>query len=424
MCAPINLTISLPLNKRLAEELNTELKDTLMPVTVFVGLETVFGFLGNLLILYVFLFHYHKCNFKYFVLCLAFVDITSTLTTMPGEIVTQTFWYVYPVPIVCKIKSFFNVFTVCGSAFCLLIISVDRFLKICRPLKWQIKPKVALILIFVQLTIAFVIALPVAFLWGTHSHQEQYKGYNITVHICEKDEKFECTKSPLIYAIFAESIVTIVMFAMFVLYIFVCRKLLKTKETAAGTSHPASDGHPKFESEGAFSGGVTSEDENATQNSADIMNDIVSADTYIGAGKEGTPENNRHVLFEPLPTNKNSSNSNQLSSPANKAEKHMKPSGKKHARRVRRKTWIMLILTAVFISTTILYLTLLNLIANDVLETLSKSQKSIYFFFFRLYFINHVINPILYGLLDPHFRRILKQILSSVIKTCSLPCVK
>lgn len=117
MCAPINLTISLPLNKRLAEELNTELKDTLMPVTVFVGLETVFGFLGNLLILYVFLFHYHKCNFKYFVLCLAFVDITSTLTTMPGEIVTQTFWYVYPVPIVCKIKSFFNVFTVCGLAF-------------------------------------------------------------------------------------------------------------------------------------------------------------------------------------------------------------------------------------------------------------------------------------------------------------------
>ena len=90
------------INTHLAEELNEEMKSTVMPVTVFVGLETVFGFFGNLMILYVFLFHYKKCNFRYFVLCLCFVDTTSTLTTMPGEIVTQTFWFVYPVPIVCK----------------------------------------------------------------------------------------------------------------------------------------------------------------------------------------------------------------------------------------------------------------------------------------------------------------------------------
>ena len=168
-------------NTQFAEQLNDEMKSSVMPVTTFVGLETVFGFFGNLLILYVFFFHYHKCNFKYFVLCLAFVDFTSTVTTMPGEIVTQTFWYVYPDRNVCKIKSFFNVFTVCGSALTLLVIAVDRYRKICRPFAWQIKPRVAMILCFVQLALAFIIALPVAFLWGLQTNYIVFKDKNVTV---------------------------------------------------------------------------------------------------------------------------------------------------------------------------------------------------------------------------------------------------
>lgn len=420
MCPPINLTISRDLNNRLAQELNAEMRSSVLPVTIFVGVETVFGFFGNLLIIYVFLFHYHKCNFKYFVLCLAFIDISSTLTTMPGEIVTQTFWYVYPVPLVCKIKSFFNVFTVCGSAFCLLIISIDRYLKICRPLKWQIKPKVALILCFMLLAIAFVIAFPVALLWGTHSYLEHYNGTTVAVTICEKDAKYKCTDSPLVYTIVTETITTCIMFVMFVLYIFVCRKLLKTKDTSAGASSPAGNGHHKVESEATLSGGVTSDDEYATQPSAENTQDVTNSNTLTDTGKEGKADNNRQELFQPLPINKNSSQTNFLSVVASKPEKIKQPIGNTHARRVRRKTLIMFILTAVFIVTTILYLTLLNLIANDVLLSLSQHQKSAYFFFFRLYFINHVINPILYGLLDPHFRRILKQILKSVRNI--LPC--
>ena len=51
-------------------------------------------------------------------------------------------------------------------------------------------------------------------------------------------------------------------------------------------------------------------------------------------------------------------------------------------KKIKRETLIMFILTAVFIFTTILYMTLLSLIAHDVLETLSNSGKAAYFFFF------------------------------------------
>ena len=412
MYSNFQTTLNPDYNSALAEELNKEMRSAVLPVTCFVGIETVFGFCGNLMILYVFLFHYHTCNFKYFVLCLSFIDTTSTLTTMPGEIVTQTFWFVYPVPMVCKIKSFFNMFTVCGSAFGLLIIAIDRFRKICRPLNWQIKPKMAMILIFVQFAISFVIALPVAFFWGTNSYQTIYKGHNVTVTVCEKDAKFKHTSYVLEYTIVTEALLSSVMIVMFILYIFICRKLLNGKSTDNSLSNP------NFRIRAArYSGGLASDEDLSAQNGRRKKHDTANTEAINVANSDSANITNGSIVNDcrsddnlnstkkigivTLPSNKSfQRNCSDLADKRTKAKKYLK--------RMRRKTLIMLILTAVFIVTTVLYLTLLNLIANNILQTLSKTQKSVYFFFFRLYFINHVINPILYGLLDPQFRHILK----------------
>lgn len=409
-------TMSYELNKRLAEEVNDEMVSSVLPVSIFVGIETVFGFFGNLLILYVFLFRYHSCNFKYFVLCLAFIDLTSTLTTMPGEIVTQTFWFVYPVPLICKIKSFFNVFTVCGSAFCLLLIAVDRFRKICHPCEWQVKPKTARVLCYVLITVSFIMALPCAFLWGTHSYQLVYKGQRVTVTVCEKDAEFLQTKYPLVYIIIVEVIISAVMIVLFALYVFVCRILLMTKpddkrkSTTGGVVNKTMKELSAQDSDANISAGMTSDDELTTQNDSEVNNEMVTSDTKrdtkVTPGKR----------LESRIVQKTKSNAKMTTSVDIKAKR---PTVKQQARRVRRKTLIMFILTAIFIVTTILYLTLLSLIANDFLQSLSSHGKAVYFFFFRLYFINHAVNPILYGFLDPHFRRVLKQIAKAVVSPCT-----
>ncbi|MEW8548329.1 MAG: hypothetical protein AB2693_32905 [Candidatus Thiodiazotropha sp.] len=81
------------------------------------------------------------------------------------------------------------------------------------------------------------------------------------------------------------------------------------------------------------------------------------------------------------------------------------------ALRLKRKTEIMLILTTVFTVTIIIYLVLVSKVANreSILKELSKSEKVVFFLFWRFYFINCVINPILYGLMDPRFRKGLKE---------------
>ena len=397
-------SMSAELERQLAEQVNDEMRLTVLPVTVFVGIEAVVGFCGNLLILYVFLFHYHKCNFKYFVLCLSFIDTTSTLTTLPGEVVTQTFWYVYPVPLVCKIKSFFNVLTVCGSAFGLLVIAIDRYRKVCRPLAWQIKPKVAMILIFVQLTISFIIAIPVPFFWGTHSFLKEYQGHNITVTVCEIDAKFKHTDYPLKYSIVTETTLAIVMLILFILYIFVVRKLLQMKPGDKKKDLQAENSQIQRSNGTTFSGRAVSDDDNSGQGQSVELQDTADSTVSRSADEAETDIKTSAISSEVEAASKMSSTLSAKRAASTKTSRRTK---------IRRKTLIMFILTAVFIFTTVLYFTLLSLIAKGVLESLTSAQKSIYFFFFRLYFINHVINPILYGILDLKFRRVLKQTFQS-----------
>ena len=77
--------------------------------------------------------------------------------------------------------------------------------------------------------------------------------------------------------------------------------------------------------------------------------------------------------------------------------------------RLRRKTLIMWILTIVFIITTVLYFAMISHVADsqDYVSTFTISERAAWLFFLRLYFINSVLNPILYGFLDPRFKRAL-----------------
>jgi hypothetical protein len=78
-----------------------------------------------------------------------------------------------------------------------------------------------------------------------------------------------------------------------------------------------------------------------------------------------------------------------------------------HSYRRRHKTTIMLILTSVFVISMALYVILTSFVAkpNSILLDLSNTQKAVFFFFWRLYFMNSVVNPFLYGFMDPRFRK-------------------
>ncbi|KAL4232207.1 hypothetical protein ACF0H5_009782 [Mactra antiquata] len=431
-------TTMVPDHQAFAVQLNDEMRKVVLPVTIFVGIEILLGFFGNLLILYVFLFRYHVCNFRYFVLCLAFVDITSSLTTMPGEIVTQLYWYIYPVPAICKVKSFFNAFTVSVQAFGLLTIAIDRYLKVCRPFGWQIKPKVAIILCVIIYFCALILALPVPIFWGTHSYKHTYMNTTIEVTVCEKDEQFEHTNKPLHYSLSFEIIVSVCLFIMFILYILVARRLFQDKRAKKGHKITNKEITPLSTMMPGAPTDLSSNRPSALETSHDLPSKVLpsieseSSDNCLSSGAEEPslssvkPTQNEKSSYPVLSDTDDGYTSGsdfgflkkdgkltpQSGTHMYKKSNRLKRISKQGiSKRVKRKTLIMFILTIVFILTTILYLTLLSFIArsDDILQNMGPGGKAIYFFFFRLYFINHAINPVVYGILDPKFRKVMSS---------------
>ncbi|KAL3863061.1 hypothetical protein ACJMK2_004842 [Sinanodonta woodiana] len=80
--------------------------------------------------------------------------------------------------------------------------------------------------------------------------------------------------------------------------------------------------------------------------------------------------------------------------------------------RARRKTLIMFILTTLFVFTLITYVILLSTIAktDGFLLDLDSTETLLVFFFYRLYFLNSIVNVVLYGFLDPRFKSGIKSL--------------
>ena len=179
--------------------LNEDMTHTVLPVTIFISFEMLIGLCGNVLIFLVYFGQYEKSNFRIFVLFMAFTDITSCLTTLPGEIFTQLNWYDNNHVWICKVKSFFNIFTAWSSASVLMLLAVDRNRKVCRPLKRQMLEPLVKRLCFVSLIVSVIIAAPVLILWGRQTYSLAYEDLNLTVAICEKADAYKKTIYPFLY---------------------------------------------------------------------------------------------------------------------------------------------------------------------------------------------------------------------------------
>ena len=86
--------------------------------------------------------------------------------------------------------------------------------------------------------------------------------------------------------------------------------------------------------------------------------------------------------------------------------KRIKVSGGKHS----RKLVIMFILTMVFVVTMTMYVSITQVITPKLDDnSLSRTEMVLYFFGWRLYFVNYMVNPFLYGFMDQRFRTGLKD---------------
>lgn len=431
-----------------AEDLSRDMTKAVLPVTLLIAVEAVFGVVGNVFILIVYYKWYKICSFRSFVLCMACIDLTSSLTTLPGEIYSQVNWYSYPYDAVCKAKSFFNVFTVWATGLILLLLAYDRYRKICHPLSWQIPVRTSGRLCFSGVLFAVVISSPTAVFWGKQSYEYIDGNISIPVSICEKADSYAYDLVPFVYILCA--FVTPMFLIMSITATFnICtgRKLLiGLRRERDETNHPNCSMLPAENDERSFQFS-TPEHDNKNLSQYDKHSRrfsfpagklslkrrlIIKRLTHLrlnGSHLANIPETSTDSIYNP---NQNTEGIFPERKVKLKRGKFFSDSDVVDPRRSltrlnqwqnnyirhrfcarRRKTLIMLVLSGVFIVTMSLYLGLVCKVANTegVLRELSNSEKVVFFFFWRMYFINCLINPLLYGFMDHRFRKGLVRLL-------------
>ena len=416
------------------QELNERYANALIPVSVLLGLFAVAGILGNILVLVVFSVgsQYKHNNFRIFVICLAVIDLITCVSLIPAEMAKNRSHFSFPDATPCKVKCFFNTFGTASAAFTLLVISIDRFRKVCQPLKKQIVPTQAVKILLTVLSVAFLMSLPAPVMCGiSTANKTNIHNTTTTVYMCTAEKKFQKSFWRWFYKSSLTICLIIIAVALIVMYSLIGRTVIRHwRSRSTGSSI-------RYE--------TNKSDEASDRVEVDRLTDeVFSPEEKEAMSKDSKPAENGK-LDKGNKTQKGGSLLRKVSSISlstssirgkltirrgSDLRKGSDASFRAHALRRRSsttgpgkvpyKTLIWLILTLVFICTYLLY-AILSFIVPKV-YTMSPTKFMVYSLFYRLYFINNVINPVIYGILDKRFQNSCKHLFAPIRRRMGTCC--
>lgn len=135
-------------------------------VMSMLALFSIAGTIGNALVIYVYARKREKTTTTIFILTLAGTDFFTCLIIIPYTIVVEYVSKRIQYDTACKIYQFLITFNVPFSAFIMVVIAFDRYLKICRPWNHTLDVKMAKKTIAFLLLFAAVLGIITALVHG------------------------------------------------------------------------------------------------------------------------------------------------------------------------------------------------------------------------------------------------------------------
>lgn len=370
------------------EELDRAERLKHIPLVVVLVIMMVVGILGNLLVLVIYKTKFKRSSARCYILSLALIDLCVCLVGIPYHVIDLTLILTYTNTNLCRTLSFLIGACTLGSVFILLVVGLDRFLKVCRPLKKQIidfgDRKACLIAVM----IAVVISIPNGIIYG---HSTVVTGVqNLTGVECFIDDEYQASGLAVSYLGFNMLVFVLAVVYLIVIYGFICRKiyrhnneitLTKTKKICFCCSVEQQDGD----------GGDDAEDVNTIKNGPD--------------GKQ---------LKKKAPINKPERKAAKLTSTM---IRHTKPGSKADEKNTRKITLMMMTITVVFIIAYLpfIIISIMDSMDDEFWKTLTDTESLLVDLLLRLYLINNVANPIIYSFWDNRFRREASLLLKNML---------
>ena len=147
-------------------EVNETVAHILLPVMVIVGIVGMISVLGNSVAFYVFAFKMPKGSQNFLIASLSLIGLFSMLTGIPLAISDMRYRFTFKALYLCKVAQFLNSTLIHASIACLLVIAIDRYLKICRHTKTQMSAKSASVFMWSIMLASVISSSPCIFFYG------------------------------------------------------------------------------------------------------------------------------------------------------------------------------------------------------------------------------------------------------------------
>ncbi|XP_053383516.1 orexin/Hypocretin receptor type 1-like [Mercenaria mercenaria] len=358
------------------EELNEDLFRLHIPALIFVALCFVTGFVGNLLVLLVYKKKFRRSNHRYFILFLAALDFLACTAGMPFIIASLRLPFLMTSSALCKSMRYLLYVVNNSSGLLLVVISVERYWKICHPFKTQPTTRHTLYLCSGTVFVSAIIAIPAALLYGA-STIETGVG-DKTGYQCYVDDTSEHKQLFKIYqsVLMIETILSTVIFV--ILYVFIMRTLWTSNQ---------------------FIQAMRSMQMSSTRKSDTRLNRVKQTNKFPTL----TPA--ERLAMRKL-----------LESKQQPAETQTQPTPQL-MKRTARVTLMLFTVSMVFVIAFVPHLALMIVTAEkeDSLDTLNEIEIMVYQIFLRSFILNNVANPIIYLFCDSKFRKLCKDFIRKYI---------
>lgn len=408
-----------------------------LPVLIFYMFLMVIGIVGNLLVLIIYKLRMKRSSARVYILSLALADLSVCIVGIPYHGLDLTRLLNYTFTNVCKVLSFLIGACTLSSVFILLVVGLDRYLKVCRPLKKQIVDFGNRKACVMAAIVAVIIAIPNGVLYG------QSKVVKVITEppgvACFIDDYY--IDSTLAIGYFGFNVVVFILSVIFliIIYGFICGQIYEHDKVSCEISLKATKTVCFCFTFDAEENVDEIEEDNDKEDEIDMSNLLLtsnemkpgatSSENQIpetldnkatelqSATESGASIKNKPSFKHSEPTALRASNRGLIRDPNMSMTRHRKSPSKNEAKYTKKITLMMFTITIVFIASYLPFIVISIVHATDVTFWAQLSDDSTVFidFLLRFYLVNNVANPIIYSFWDKKFRREIVRLIRSII---------
>ena len=178
-----------------------------------------------------------------------------------------------------------------GSVFVLMVVTVDRFQNVCRPLKKQVVDFGSRRACAIAIISAIIISIPNVIIYGEGSVTKSAQGYNLTGVECFIDDEYAESTFAVAYLGFYILVFIICVLALVVLYTFICREIYRNQ---AFHSQDYSGNGGCFRCTSANKDGINS-DSNCTIGQSEVYTMITMSESVADDDKRNVEHGVEHM---------------------------------------------------------------------------------------------------------------------------------